>query len=155
MKDMKIEVTLEKRSFFVIIGALLVLAGVIGVIAFVQGPGNYPNPGHPLECVTGSYNDDTDMTNGVNKSLDLNPQISVSSTGVTYTFDNVFTASLNTDSDSGNVRPVLDCKDGWAMTGCGSFTFGDTTGDSIMKEKGCIGDSRGENSVMVRCCKIQ
>ncbi len=153
--DMKIEVTLEKKYFFGILGVLLVLAGVIGVIAFVQGPGNYPNPGHPLECVTGSYNDDTDMTAGENKLLDLNPQISISSTGVTYPFSEVFTASLNTDSSSGNVRPVLDCNDKWAMTGCGSFTFGDTSGDSIMKEKGCIGDSRGENSVFVRCCKIQ
>ncbi|MEK6850563.1 MAG: hypothetical protein AABX85_03235 [Nanoarchaeota archaeon] len=55
---MKIEVNIEKRYFFVIIGAILLLGGIIVVYA---GSGNIPNPGHPLSTIEGYFVGDSNL----------------------------------------------------------------------------------------------
>ncbi|MEK6899246.1 MAG: hypothetical protein AABW79_04075 [Nanoarchaeota archaeon] len=57
---MKIEVSIEKRYAFLIVGALLLISGAIFVYSLT--PGTAPNPGHTLDnvappspCATGEF----------------------------------------------------------------------------------------------------
>ncbi len=42
---MKIEVNIDKKYFFILLGVLIVIGGIIGVYAVL---GATPNPGHPI-----------------------------------------------------------------------------------------------------------
>jgi hypothetical protein len=44
---MKLEVNIEKRYFFMILGVIVILGGVIFVVAQAEVT---PNPGHPFNC---------------------------------------------------------------------------------------------------------
>ncbi len=64
---MKVEVNVSKRYFFVILGAVLILAGVIGAIAIAVTPGAVPNPGHALSTIQGYFAGDPSLETSLGK----------------------------------------------------------------------------------------
>ena len=64
---MKIEVNVSKGYFFVILGAVLLLVGVVGVVAYFTGPGAVPNPGHALTSIQGYFSGDTNLQTSLGK----------------------------------------------------------------------------------------
>jgi len=98
-----------------------------------------------LECISGSY-----YENGA-KSIEASTQ------GNTYNFDDVFNTYITSFSVDGD-EPVIECKNGWVVTGCSSSTEGTDAYDNdeyIIEENKCRGDQRGSNNAIhARCCRV-
>jgi hypothetical protein len=58
---MQITVNIEKRHAFMMLGAILILALVIGINAFTVAPGTIPSPGHALNKIQGYFSGDANL----------------------------------------------------------------------------------------------
>ncbi len=77
---MKIEVNITKRYFLGILGAVLLLIGVIGTFAYTASPGAVPNPGHALTSIQGYFSGDTNLQTSLGKFCQADGTNCVSST---------------------------------------------------------------------------
>ena len=80
---MKLEVNLEKRGVFLIVGAVLILAGVIGAIAYTN---SIPNPGHGGDSVlVNTSNGEMTLQEAIDQGLIGGSGSSGSGGGLEYT----------------------------------------------------------------------
>ncbi|MEK6899237.1 MAG: hypothetical protein AABW79_04030 [Nanoarchaeota archaeon] len=64
---MKIEVNIEKKYVFLIVGILILIAGGIFVYAYTFSLGTVPNPGHSLSSIQGYFSGDTNLQTTLGK----------------------------------------------------------------------------------------
>jgi hypothetical protein len=97
-KMVQIILNIEKRYVFLIVGILIVLAGVF---AYVSSPGGLPNPGHFLSGVQGYFSGDNNLQDSLGKFCQSDGTNCAEQQMVGYVTEAKITSSANRGSFPG------------------------------------------------------